>query len=306
MVGLAVAVAVLGIEDLGGAGDEQPVPPGEQAGREAEAVEEGGGLVVAAVAIGVLERADDAARLALAVAAEGIVAHLDDPEPAVGAPVEGDRVGHQRLAGDELDREAGRTRIDRSDSSGVLAGGRSFAGGAAAQGRDRAMASRARRLRAGRIGGSSSAGFSRSTTSQGALFPPCPQEASGDTIRALSCRPILCSASPSLQRFAASTLTATWKSPASLRIICLLKGFLSANTSEPMDFGARYPGSTESARVPKSYGANISCRVSSTRVPVLASSIPNFLINRTRSTVRIWSSTTWPALPLKRHGTRVG
>ena len=56
MVGLAVAVAVLGIEDLGCAGDEEPVPPGEQAGREAEAVEEGGGLVVAAVAVGVFER----------------------------------------------------------------------------------------------------------------------------------------------------------------------------------------------------------------------------------------------------------
>ena len=78
------------------------LPPGHHAGREAEAVEEDGRLVVAAVAVGVLQDADLAAGLALAVDPEGIVAHLDDPEPAVGAPVERDRVLHQRLGGDQL------------------------------------------------------------------------------------------------------------------------------------------------------------------------------------------------------------
>ena len=99
MVGLAVAVAVLGIEDIRGAGDQDAVAPGHHAGREAEAVEEGRLLVVAAVAVGVFQEPDDAAGLALAVDAQRVVAHLDDPELAVGPPLEGDRVLDQRLGG---------------------------------------------------------------------------------------------------------------------------------------------------------------------------------------------------------------
>ena len=98
VVGLAVAVAVLGVEDVGRAGDEHAVAPGHDAGRERQAVEEVGRLVVPAVAVGVFEDPDDAPRLPLAVDAERVVAHLDDPELAVGAPVEGDRVLDQRLA----------------------------------------------------------------------------------------------------------------------------------------------------------------------------------------------------------------
>ena len=48
-----------------------------------------------------------AARLALAVDAERVIAHLDDPQLAVGTPGEGDRGLHQRLGGDQFDLETG-------------------------------------------------------------------------------------------------------------------------------------------------------------------------------------------------------
>ena len=108
MVGLAVAVAVLGIEDVRGARDQHAFRQGITPVGKPEAVEERRLLVVAAVAVRVFEEPDDAAGLPLAVDAQRIVAHLDDPELAVGPPVEGDRVLDQRLGGDQLDREAGR------------------------------------------------------------------------------------------------------------------------------------------------------------------------------------------------------
>ena len=115
MVGLAVAVAILGVEDVGRRGDEHAVPPGHEAGGKRQAVEERRRLVVAAVAVRVLEEPDHAAGLALAVDAQGIVAHLDDPELAVGAPVQRDRVLDQGLAGGQLDLEPRRDadRVER-------------------------------------------------------------------------------------------------------------------------------------------------------------------------------------------------
>ena len=97
MVGLAVAVAVLGVEDVRGARDQDTLSPGHHAGREAEPVEERRLLVIPAVAVGIFQESDHAAGLALAVDAQRIIAHLDDPELAVGAPIEGDRVLDQGL-----------------------------------------------------------------------------------------------------------------------------------------------------------------------------------------------------------------
>ena len=53
-VGPAVAVGVFRIEDFGGAGDEHALPPRQHTGGKPKAVEEQGGGVVAAVAVGVL------------------------------------------------------------------------------------------------------------------------------------------------------------------------------------------------------------------------------------------------------------
>src|SRR5262249_6542664 len=94
LVGLAVAVGVLGVEDVRGAGDQHTLAPRQHAGRVAEVVEEDGRLVVLAGAPGVFEELDLAAELALAIDAERVVAHLDDPELAVRPPGHRDRVFH--------------------------------------------------------------------------------------------------------------------------------------------------------------------------------------------------------------------
>ena len=114
----------------------------------------------------------------------GIVAHLDDPEPAVGAPVEGDRVGHQRLARDQLDREAGPDPDRPERFLGRLCRRQvDCAGGAAGQAGSRVReASRARRLRRRRIGGSSSAGFSRVDDLPGCSVSALSARGHGDTI----------------------------------------------------------------------------------------------------------------------------
>ena len=112
-VGLAVAVGVLGVEDIRGAGDEYAVTPGHHAGGERQVVEEDGRFVVLAVALGGLQALDPAAGLAFAVHAERIVAHLDDPELAIRSPGEGDGVFDKRLRGDQLDGET-RPHLDRA------------------------------------------------------------------------------------------------------------------------------------------------------------------------------------------------
>ena len=92
----------LGVKDLGRAGHEHALAPRHQAARELEAVEEQRGLVVLAVAVGVLQVFDAAAGLAAIVRAERVVAHLDDPQFAVRPPGERDRVLHQRLGRHEV------------------------------------------------------------------------------------------------------------------------------------------------------------------------------------------------------------
>ena len=69
-------------------------------------------LVVSAVAVSVFQKPDDAAGFAFAVDTQRVVAHLDDPELAVGPPLEGDRVFDQGLGGGQLDLETGRD-LDR-------------------------------------------------------------------------------------------------------------------------------------------------------------------------------------------------
>src|SRR5207248_6626633 len=77
-------LAHLGIEDVRGAGDEDAILVREDAGGEADVVHEESHLVVGPVGFGLFEEFDLAAELVLAIDAERIVAHLDDPEFAVG------------------------------------------------------------------------------------------------------------------------------------------------------------------------------------------------------------------------------
>ena len=57
--------------------------------------------------MGVFQKADNAAGFALAIQAERVIAHLHHPEFAIGPPLEGDGVEHQRFAGDQFHLEAG-------------------------------------------------------------------------------------------------------------------------------------------------------------------------------------------------------
>ena len=122
-VGLAIAVGVLGIEDVRRAGDDDPFPPRNQAGGEAEAVEERGRFVVATVAVGVFQDPDNPAELPFVVDSERVVTHLDDPELAVGAPVEGDRIFDQGSAAISSTWNPGRTRKEASRGLLRLAAG---------------------------------------------------------------------------------------------------------------------------------------------------------------------------------------
>src|SRR5262249_14504434 len=107
LVRLAVTIGVLGVKNVRGASDQHAFAPGHDAGWIFESVETDGGLVVLAVAFSALQALDPAARLPLVVETERIVNHLDDPELAIGSPVERDGALHQRLGGDQLDGETG-------------------------------------------------------------------------------------------------------------------------------------------------------------------------------------------------------
>src|SRR5262249_11866390 len=87
-----LAAVVLDEKDLRGAGHEDAAAPRQHAGRKAEVVEERGRLVVLAVALRAFEEFNLAAEFALAVGAERVVAHLDDPQLAVRRERERDGV----------------------------------------------------------------------------------------------------------------------------------------------------------------------------------------------------------------------
>ena len=71
LIGAAVAVGVLRVDDRGGGGDQCAVSPGDDAGRKSDAVEKRDRLVVATVVIDVREDADAATRLSIVVSAVG-------------------------------------------------------------------------------------------------------------------------------------------------------------------------------------------------------------------------------------------
>ena len=111
LVAFAIAIGVLGVEDVGDVGDEDAVLPGRESGGMFQAVEEEGGLIVHAVAIGVFEDfhaaclqlrnllLSDAAVLGFFAGGKRVVAHFHDPHAALRIPVDEDRVLHQRLGG---------------------------------------------------------------------------------------------------------------------------------------------------------------------------------------------------------------
>src|SRR5208337_5132977 len=75
MVGLAVAVAVLGVEDVRGRGDKHPPSPGHHAGGKRQAFQERGRFVVDSITVSVFQEPHDAPGLALAIDSERIIPH---------------------------------------------------------------------------------------------------------------------------------------------------------------------------------------------------------------------------------------
>ena len=116
LVRLAVAVGVLSVKNFRRGGDQDTITPRENAGGKIQVVQEHGGLVIAAVAVGVFQHFDSTARHVAAPfrrredffatrrprgrsragrrfhATERVIEHIDDPEPAIGAPVEGNGI----------------------------------------------------------------------------------------------------------------------------------------------------------------------------------------------------------------------
>ena len=96
-------VAVLAdVEHVRRGGDQSAVAPGHDAVGKVESGRDDLAGVVGPVRVGVGQHPQPAA----AFAAVGVVGHLGHPEPAVGVPVEGDRIHDQRLGRDEVEFEA--------------------------------------------------------------------------------------------------------------------------------------------------------------------------------------------------------
>ena len=119
MVGLTVTISVNGVKNIWSTSDQDTFTPRHHAGRKTEIFEKSRLLVVPAVAIGVLQVADDATRFAVAVDSHRVIPHFDDPQLAVGAPFEGDRVFDKRLARDHLDLESA---LDLNGFRGIAPG----------------------------------------------------------------------------------------------------------------------------------------------------------------------------------------
>ena len=104
-VGLAVAVGVLEVEQFGAVGDIGAAVARLDAGGDQQAVGEDRGLVGLAVAVGVFEDEDLVVGL-LPRLDLGIDLRAGDPEPPRGVEIHLDRLGEQRVGGEQVDLEA--------------------------------------------------------------------------------------------------------------------------------------------------------------------------------------------------------
>ena len=107
-VGFAVAVGVFGIKDLRRSADDHAVAPWHDASRKIHSFQKDSRFVVAAIAISIFQKPHDSPSPAFAVHSQRVIAHLDHPQFAISAPLEGDRVQDHRLAGDQFHFEASR------------------------------------------------------------------------------------------------------------------------------------------------------------------------------------------------------
>ena len=110
LVSGASALRVAAEEKVRRFGHEGAAFDRHHAARHHQVVEEGRGLIHAAVAVRIGEERDTSKRFFFrgAFHVAHVAAHLDDEEPALFVKADGDRGFDHRFAGDELDAEAGR------------------------------------------------------------------------------------------------------------------------------------------------------------------------------------------------------
>ena len=106
VVRLALPLGVAQMHDLRRHGDDGAVLPQQQAVGEQQIVGPGRRGLEEAVAVLVFEDADAVRPVFAFGRAVGIIAHLDDPEPAVGVESHGDGAFDLRLGGDQFDAQA--------------------------------------------------------------------------------------------------------------------------------------------------------------------------------------------------------
>ena len=121
-VGHAVAVGILGVDNVRSDGDEHAAVVGNNSGRPRKPAEKDRPRVEPAVAIAVFETADVARGRFFR---KRITPHLDDIKPPIGVVTDADRVGDQWLDGDRLEPKAWVNRNDScaaAGSSGLIRG----------------------------------------------------------------------------------------------------------------------------------------------------------------------------------------
>ena len=91
---------------IGRGGDENALPPDGDAHRLGNLIEKHGRRFERAVAIAIFEHADAAVGRAVFAVLAAVVAHLGDPQFAVGAEIDRHGVLHHRFRGDKLDAQA--------------------------------------------------------------------------------------------------------------------------------------------------------------------------------------------------------
>ena len=102
-VGLAVAVGVLGVNDVGRRADQHPLLPHGDAVGKVDVVEKDGRLVELAVAVRAFEQPHAPSWLIVPFDAVRIVVHLGHPELAVRPKIDGHGRRDQRLGRDQFD-----------------------------------------------------------------------------------------------------------------------------------------------------------------------------------------------------------
>jgi hypothetical protein len=102
VIGLAVAVSILEIEDVGSGCDDDAAPPAHDAGRQHQPIGEHGALVGTSVAVCVFEQL----HASRGSGVHGIARHLQNEPAAVLVDVHGDRRLDVRLGRHQIDAEA--------------------------------------------------------------------------------------------------------------------------------------------------------------------------------------------------------